>query len=173
MQDKINDADRCQDVDKFCPPRQPERRIDTDGQGSGFFRPFLIMYSRFDEEFIFSRGNVAESDIVTFIDGVPRVFESFQHINILYLIDERIVLDVEPHSEAILCMTQFNVLSLGEIDNHIIVFWITQPSQYFHLCDNRCRGRLFIHGNVRIETTYSIDRTEINLSILALCYTTT
>lgn len=32
MQDKINDADRCQDVDKFCLTTSAKRRIDTDGQ---------------------------------------------------------------------------------------------------------------------------------------------
>ena len=64
MQYKIDDAGGYQDIDKFRPPGQPKGRIDSDSQGSGFLRPFLIMDSRFNEKFIFSRRNVPESDTV-------------------------------------------------------------------------------------------------------------
>ena len=67
-------------------------------------------------------------------------------------------------------MGQFNLFSFGYIDEQVIIFGIAQPSQYFHFGDDSRRIGLVVHGDIRIETTYSVDWTEINQSVLVLRY---
>jgi hypothetical protein len=54
-------------------------------------------------------------------------------------------------------MGQFNLFSFGYIDEQVIIFGIAQPSQYFHFGDDSRRIGLVVHGDIRIETTYSVD----------------
>ena len=77
MKDEIYNAGRYQDIDKLCPPGEPEGRVNPDSQGGGFFRPFLVVNARFDKKLIFSGRNVPECHAIVFIDCVPRISSPF------------------------------------------------------------------------------------------------
>ena len=70
----------------------------------------MVAHARFHLELVFPGRKITEGDIVGVCKRIPGVLKSFQHIGIFHLVDQGIVLDVEPDTETILCIFQLHVL---------------------------------------------------------------
>ena len=58
-----------------------------------------LRMSRFHLELVFPGRKITKGDIIGVCKRIPGVLESFQHIGIFHLVDQGIVLDVEPDTE--------------------------------------------------------------------------
>ena len=71
MDNSINNADSDQNINKFCPPCQPERRVNMYPERCRVLRPVLIVQAGFYQKLILAGRNIAEGDAVLLVDRIP------------------------------------------------------------------------------------------------------
>ena len=71
MDNSINNADSDQNINKFCPPGQPERRVDMYPERGHVLRPVLIVQAGFYQKLILAGRNITEGDAVLLVDRIP------------------------------------------------------------------------------------------------------
>ena len=144
-----------------------------DIQSCNLIRPFLVLDTGFYHEVIITGRHIAEGNVIGIRHRIPCIFQSFQHIGILHLIDQCIVAYIKSYIKAILHILQPYFRLTVNTDHLFIVSRITQRSKYLHFRNNSRRRLTLCQNKIRIKAAKSIDGTEINLSILILSYTAT
>ena len=71
MDNSINNADSDQNINKFCPPCQPERRVNMYPERCRVLRPVLIVQAGFYQKLLLAGRNIAEGDAVLLVDRIP------------------------------------------------------------------------------------------------------
>ena len=71
MDNCINNAVSDQYINKFCPPCQPERRVDMYPERGRVLRPVLIVQAGFYQKLILAGRNITEGDAVLLVDRLP------------------------------------------------------------------------------------------------------
>ena len=110
IKNEEQDGSTQQHIAAFRPPGKPQRRNNMDIQSCNLIRPFLVLDTGFYHEMIITGRHITEGYAIGVCHRIPCIFQSFQHIGIFHLVDQGIVLDVEPDTETILCIFQLHVL---------------------------------------------------------------
>ena len=173
IKNEEQDGSTQQYIAAFRPPGKPQRRNNMDIQSCNLIRPFLVLDTGFYHEMIITGRHITEGYAIGVCHRIPCIFQSFQHIGILHLVDQCIVPYIKSNIKAILHILQPHFRLTVNTDHFFIVSHITQRSKYLHFRDNSRRRLTLCQNKIRIEVAKSIDGTEINLSILILSYTAT